>query len=154
MSLDAEATYKLFCEEAEKDPQTVLAGAKRLGRDSFYTLYNAVAKIISDKHALSYYYTGMLGAFDLLEEMVARMGQLYEQHHSLDADPRHREELDSLGFTPNSFLNSLRDSLYHAKYSFRTHLCFDDCDGVSCHCVRLATGAPCPKTHLFGGGRC
>jgi len=147
VAMTAEAAWEAYLNTAKNDAQQYIWGAPRLGRDSFYTLYGGICKIITDKHALSYYYTGMLTACDDLKSMVKRILELWMAHHSPSADPVHCEEINELGFTPDSLLVVIDSVLEHAKYILRTHVRLDECDGNVMHCGKHATGGSCAVQH-------
>jgi hypothetical protein len=154
VAMTAEAAWEVYLDTAKKDAKQHLWGAPRLGRDSFYSLYGGVCKIITDKHALSYYYTGMLTACDELKFYVTRIGELWTAHHSPGADKEHSSEFDSLGFTPDSLLLVIDSITEHAKYTLRTHVRLDDCDGIVMHCAKHAAGEGCSVPHSGGENYC
>jgi hypothetical protein len=154
MSLSADSAFTHYSDEANKDPQGLLWGAKRIGQGTFQKLYSSIGKLIADKHALSYYYTGMLDCFDLLERMLKRMIDLYNQYHEGSVSAAHWTELNDLPFEPTNLFAVIDSSRDHGKYSLRSHIVFEECDGVSMHCSKLATGAPCSKSHSIGDGKC
>ena len=147
VAMTAQAAWDAYLATAKKTEKERIFDAPRLGRDSFYLLYNGICRVIKDKHALSYYFTGMLTALDELELYINRIDELWQEHHSADADKVFSEEFDELGFTPESLLLALDCAREHAKYTLRTHIRLDDCDGLAIHCAVHATGGECNTPH-------
>ena len=147
VAMTAQAAWEAYLAAAKKDANEHVFGAPRLGRDSLFLLYNGICRIIKDKHALSYYFTGMLTALDELELYINRIDELWQQHHSADADKAFSEEFDQLGFTPETLRLVVESVREHGKYTLRTHVRLDDCDGLAIHCAVHATGGECKTAH-------
>lgn len=119
-------------------------GCRKIGYESFSSLYDGLTKMIEEKHALSYYFTDALRAITSLGEIVERQHVLWKQFHKEETCPQDlREEFDSLSFNFDDLGRAVKEAHCHLKYGLRSHVKLDTCDGDSVHCGRYAVGKAC-----------
>jgi hypothetical protein len=123
---------------------------KNVGEPLFRDVFRVLCRLITENHSLSYFYTDMLNAFDILIVMAERAEALWVMHKRIDGqvDVTLREEileLDSAQVTPASFVEAVKRSYSFAKYEMRDHLEVDasKCSGDVMHCCACAVNAPC-----------
>lgn len=143
MTVQKSTAWARYEEEAKKHPKRYVNGAPKLGRDSFYQIFDCIGKLVEEQHALSYYYTDSLRAIDQLRTMFKRMEELWEQFHDPDANPAYSQELTDLPFSFEGVQSALTSSVEHAKYGLRKHIKLKNCDKNLVHCAAIATGGAC-----------
>ena len=82
MTIQVGEAWKAYLKLSQKDEKGYVYGSPKLGRDSFYRMYDGMTRLIKEKHALSYYYTDALAALEGLRRLVARLETLWSEHHS------------------------------------------------------------------------
>lgn len=126
-------------------------GYKRVGYESFSTLYDGLSRLIEQKHALSYYFTEAMQAAVALGEMVNRIENLWTQHHVATSPPEHFHDFTVLPAKFQTLRDALAQCTHHLKYGIRSHLEVTSCDGSALHCARFAVGNPCGQSmHTLG----
>lgn len=154
MAMTATEAYDEYRNLSLKHEKGHVFGAPPLGRDSFRKLFTGICKIVKEKHALSYYFTGMLHVLTELTLMVQRMKDLWLIHHSPNGSSEDSSELDELGFSFDDMVLILKGAREHATYGLRTHIKLDNCDGVYMHCAQHAIGGTCTMMHSFSDNKC
>jgi hypothetical protein len=151
MSLPKMDAWKEYQTLAKDDAQGSVYGSKPLGYESFSTLYDGLSKLIEEKHALSYYFTGAQEAMAALVMLTKRMRVLWDLHHNPAAAAETFKEFDNLPCKFDALLKAIDECTHHLKYGIRSHLLRDTCDGCALHCARYAVGTPCGQAvHLSG----
>jgi len=152
ISMNKNEAWKEYQEASLKTPEKILCGSKVVGYDTFSSLYDSMTKLIEEKHALSYYYTGALDAITTLTSTVERLEKLWKENHDPQSEGSVMSEMSQLPFNFEQIKMALKQCLCHLKYGLRSHLVTrGDCGGDALHCCRFAVGAACDRAvHTIG----
>lgn len=140
VAIDKKHAYEEYLKLADEDDR--ILGEKRLGYPSFSSLFSGVTRMITAKHALSYYYVDALDVSSL-QDMVNRLNVLWDLHHVLTSSPETYADYTNLekeNITFQTLKTALKQAEEHIKYGIRPHITMGDCSGNALHCANFAVG--------------